>query len=184
MLSTIVFMESQTETTRQGRDPLEALVRTLASLVRANVEGLVRDVAIAGPFGLDLATVADHAGCGLFEAKNEAGWLRLAIEAARGPEVFLLRSGRAPDAGFIEEAGDFLASASRAGLSGDGRSRAARMTCAPENFVERLFPRAAPAAGLIAPRALLLAGPVKEFAGLARFVRPETTLRTNARRIG
>lgn len=184
MLSTIVFMEEWRAGTRPGPDAVEILVRTLASLVKANVEGLVRDVAIAGPFGRDLATVADHAGCRLIEAANEAGWLRLALEEARGPDVFLLRSGRAPESGFIEEAGDFLADAKGAKASNDERARTARMSCAPESLIERLFPQSAPAAGLIAPRALLLQGPLEGFAGLARFIRPQTTLRTNARRIG
>jgi hypothetical protein len=183
MLSTIVFMEDRVDRS-QGRDPVEVLVRTLASLVTANVEGLVRDVAIAGPSGLDLATIADHAGCRLIEAATEASWLRLALEAARGPDVFLLRSGRAPEAGFIEEAGDFLAGRRDAQASDGGSAQAAQLSCAPEHFVERLFPKTAPAAGIIAPRALLLEGPLEGFAGLARFVRPRTTFRINARRIG
>jgi hypothetical protein len=184
MLSTIVFMENQPGSVRPGPDPVEILVRTLASLIRANVEGLLRDVAIAGPSGSDLVNVADHAGCGLIEAANEACWLRLAIVAARGPDVFLLRSGRAPDFGFIEEAGDFLSSARGAKESSDDRRGVAQISCAPERFIERLFPQTAPAAGLIAPRALLLRGPSQGFAGLARFIRPPTTLRTNARRVG
>ena len=115
------------------------------------MEGLLADVAIAGPVGQDLGLIADQAGSGLIEGATEAEWLRRAIEAARGPELFLLRSGFAPEAGFIEEASDFL----RARDAGDGRSaEAALLRAAPETFVERLFPRAAPLAGLIAPNAI------------------------------
>jgi len=108
MLSTIVFCEDK-PASAPSRDLAEILARTLASLVPAKVEGLLGDVRIAGPAKKGLGVVANHAGCALVEAENEAGWLRLALQAARGPDVFLLRCGRAPEAGFIEEAGDFLA---------------------------------------------------------------------------
>jgi len=35
----------------------------------------------------------------LIEAENEAAWLGLALQEARGPNVFLLRCGRIPEAG-------------------------------------------------------------------------------------
>src|SRR3984893_9021201 len=108
MLSTIVFCEDESASA-PGRDLAEALARTLASLVTAKVEGLIGDVRIAGPARKGLGGVANRAGCALIEAENEACWLRLALQAARGPDVFLLRCGRAPEAGFIEEAADFLA---------------------------------------------------------------------------
>ena len=60
--------------------------------------------------GKTASILANHAGCDLIEAENEAAWLGLALQEARGPNVFLLRCGRIPEAGFIEEAGDFLAS--------------------------------------------------------------------------
>ena len=183
MLSTIVFCESFQQSGRL--DPAERLVRSLSSLIRANVDGLLGDVAIAGPSGQGLGLIADQAGCGLFEAASEGEWLRRAIEAARGPELFLLRSGFAPQAGFIEEAGDFLRAE---GVGKSGSVGAALLRAAPENFVERLFPRAAPLAGLIAPRdqcVELSANkyPLK-FAALARFFNSAAALRTGARRIG
>jgi hypothetical protein len=173
MLSTVVFCDEDSD--RRARDLLENLVRTLGSLVSANVEGLLGDVAIAGPAGEGLGAIADHAGCALIEAPGEADWLRQAIEAARGPDLLLLRSGRAPEAGFIEEVGDFL-------LGGGGR--AARLRAAPEAFSERLFPGLAPVAGLIAPRASCLRAPSSRFRRLVDFIRPDATLRTRARRIG
>lgn len=179
MLSAIVLYEL----IRQPRrlDPVEVLVRTLSSLVKANIEGLLGDVAIAGPAEQGLDLVADHAGCGLIEAAGEGDWFRRAIEAARGPNVLLLRSGFAPQAGFIEEVGDFL------NVCADPRSvcgQAALLRAAPESFIERLFPGAAPLAGLIAPRDRCLSTHAGRLAALARSVNPATTLRTRARRIG
>jgi hypothetical protein len=156
----------------------EVLARTLASHVTAKVEGLLGDVRIAGPAGKGLGGVANHAGCALIEAENEAEWLGLAVQAARGPDVFLLRCGRAPEAGFIEEAGDFLAGNIK------DKWRAARLRAAPERFIERVFPPAAPLAGLIAPRGLLLRAPRGGFQKLARCIGPAATFQTRVRRLG
>jgi hypothetical protein len=232
MLSTIVFCEDK-PAIPPGRELAEVLARTLASLVTAKVEGLLGDVRIAGPRGRNLGVVANHAGCALIEAENEADWLRLALEAARGPDVFLLRCGRAPEVGFIEEAADFLAANGtdkslsqksrpypeeprsgvskdessalrgvlvvRDGLSGllgmraDGgamaieagsKSGTACLRSVPESFIERVFPPAAPLAGLIAPRSLLLRAPRGGFAELARCIGPAATFQPRARRIG
>lgn len=179
MLSTIVLCEETTGRAERRRvDPAEALVRTLASLVRANVEGLLRDVVIAGPEGHGLGVIADHAGCGLIEAGTEPVWLRHAIEAARGPDLFLLRSGHVLEAGFIEEAGDFVS-----GGGGASAVRAARLHAAPEKFLERLIPWLAPTAGVIAPRDLCLRAPSSTFRSLARHIGDALVLRSCARRI-
>jgi hypothetical protein len=177
MLSTIVFCEDK-PASAPGRDLAEVVARTLASLVTAKVAGLLGDVSIAGPAGNGLGVVANHAGCALVEAENEVAWLGLALQTARGPDVFLLRCGRAPEAGFIEEAGDFLAKNNK------DKSRAARLRAAPESFFERIFPAAAPLAGLIAPRRLLLRAPRGGFPKLARYIGPAATLQMRARRIG
>jgi hypothetical protein len=177
MLSTIVFCEDW-PAGRPGRDLAGDLARTLASLVTAKVEGLLGDVRIAGPAEKGLGVVANHAGCALIEAENEVAWLHLALEAARGPNVFLLRCGRAPEAGFIEEAADFLAGNSKA------QPRAACLRAAPENIIERIFPAAAPLAGLIAPRGILMRAPRGGFRKLARCIGPAVTFQTRARRIG
>jgi hypothetical protein len=178
MLSAIVLYELS----RQPRslDPLEVLVRTLSSLVKANIEGLLGDVAIAGPAEQGLGLVADHAGCGLIEAAGEVEWLGQAIEAARGPNVLLLRSGFALQAGFTDEVGDLLNARSPGGVC----QRAALLRAAPEIVIERLFPAAAPLAGLIAPRDRCIAAAAGRLAALARTVKPSMTLRTRARRIG
>ena len=62
----------------------ESIVRSLAVLVGAAVADLVRDAVIAGPAGVRLDRIADHAGCGLV-------------------------AGYAPGLGFIDEATDWLA---------------------------------------------------------------------------
>ncbi|HEX3496513.1 MAG TPA: transposase [Methylocella sp.] len=177
MLSTIVFCDDW-PAGRPGRDLAEVLARTLASLVTAKVEGLLGDVRIAGPARKGLGLVANHAGCALIEAENEMDWLRLALQAARGPDVFLLRCGRVPEAGFIEEAADFMAK------ENGGETRQAHLRAAPESFLERLFPALAPVAGLIASRDLMLNAPRGGFQRLAGFVAPSTAFHTRARRIG
>jgi hypothetical protein len=176
MLSTIVFCEDR-PAIPPGRDLAGVLARTLASLVTAKVEGLLGDVRIAGPAGKDLSFIADHAGCDLIEAENEADWLALAMQAARGPDVFLLRCGRAPEARFVEEARDFLAGKSK------DQPRAACVRAVPETFFERIIPPLAPISGLIASRDLMLRAPRGGFAKLASFVAPATTFHTHARRI-
>lgn len=176
MLSTIVFCEDR-PAAPPGRDVTELLARTLASLVTAKVEGLLSDVRIAGPAGKDLSVLANHAGCAWIEADKEADWLGLALQAARGPDVFLLACGRAPEVGFIEEASDFLASNSQ------DQPRAASLRAAPETFFERVFLSLAPIAGLIASRDLMLRAPRGGFPKLARFVAPSTVFYTRARRL-
>jgi len=176
MLSTIVFCEDK-PASPPARDLAEVLARTLASFVTAKVEGLIGDVRIAGPGGKGLSLVANHAGCALIEAENEMDWLGLALQAARGPDVFLLRCGRAPEAGFIEEAGDFLAKNTK------DQSRAACLRAAPESFLERVFPSLAAIAGLIASRDSMLRAPRSGFQMLARCIGPAATLKTRARRI-
>ena len=177
MLSTIVFCEDK-PATRPGRDLAGVLARTLASLVTANVEGLLGDVRIAGPAGKGLGALANHAGCALIEAESEAAWLGLALQAARGPDVFLLRSGRAPEAGFIEEATDFLT------RNTNDQSRSACLRAAADSFLERIFPALAPIAGLIASRDLMLRAPRGGFQMLARCTGPAPAFQTRARRIG
>jgi hypothetical protein len=172
VLSAVVLFEHPL--TRPSLEPAEVLVRTLGSLVRANIDGLLRDVAIAGPEGEGLDTIADHAGCALVMAGSEPEWLHQAISIARGPDMLLLRSGCALDAGFIEEARDFLRSG----------STFAKLRTAPETFVERLFPDMAPLAGLIAPRARCLDAPPGRLDTLARSIGKARVLRSRARRIG
>jgi hypothetical protein len=176
MLSTIVVCDDK-PAIPASRESAGVLSRTLASLVAAKVEGLLGDVQIAGPSGEGLNVLANHAGCDLVEGDCEADWLAAALQAARGPDVFLLRCGRAPEAGFIEETRDFLTSGSK------DRQTTACLRCVPETFLERLFPRLAPVAGLIASRDVMLRAPRGGFAALVRGIGTAETLHTRARRI-
>src|SRR6516164_2350747 len=107
MLSTIVFCEDK-QSGQAGADMAVLLARTLACLVPAKIDGILCDVRIAGPANAGLGLIAHHAGCAFVESENEAARLRLAIEAAQGPRIFLLCCGHAPEPGFIEEVNDLL----------------------------------------------------------------------------
>ncbi|HXW72008.1 MAG TPA: transposase [Methylocella sp.] len=175
MLSAIVFCEDQPGGFA-ARDPTELLARTLASLVPAAVEGLLTDVWIAGAGGQSLAVLANGAGCAFAEAEDEAGWIGSAARTARGPDIFLLRCGRAPQPDFIEEAKDFLISSRTNGHC------AAFLRTEPENLFERVVPRFAEVAGVIAPRSAVLAA-AGGFQKIVRFLGPSVTLQTRARRV-
>lgn len=153
----------------------DAVVRTLAALVPAAIEGVLRDVTLAGAGGGDLAEIADHAGCDYCESDDPSRIVALAVARLRGPHVFVLRAGRAPDAGFIEEMGDFLA-------RGDS-ARGALLRERPETIWSRLLPNLAPACGLVAPLAVLASSEARDFAALARAAKPALTLRARARRV-
>jgi hypothetical protein len=175
MLSTIVFCEDKLSGKARA-DIAVLLARTLACLVPAKVDGILCDVRIAGPAKAGLGLVAHHAGCGFIESENESARLRLALEAARGPRVFLLCCGHAPESGFIDEVNDLLAAA--------GRLQAVELLVAPESMFERLFPSRARVAGIIASRESLLSVSCEGFQALARSLGSPATLRTRARRIG
>ena len=70
----------------------EAVARSLAALVRASVEGIVRDAVIVGPAGDMLAEIANHAGCAFVEASSKAKVFRAPL--AR-PEAKLFSSSKA-----------------------------------------------------------------------------------------
>jgi hypothetical protein len=176
MLSTIVFCEDKLG--RGGAGIAVLLARTLACLVPAKVDGILCDVRIAGPPQAGLGLIAHHAGCALIESETEAARLRLAIEAAHGPRIFLLCCGHAPEPGFAEEVNDLLANTAA------GKLQAAELLAAPESMFERVFPSRARVAGIIASRDSLLCVPHEGFQALARNLGSATTLRTRARRIG
>jgi hypothetical protein len=168
MLSTIVFCEDNSPG-KSSADIAVMLARTLASLVPAKIDGILCDVRIAGPAKASLDFIANHAGCALIEAHSEQERLHRALEAARGPRVFLLRCGQAPDPGFVEEVKDFLAQ------NGTARLRPAQLRAAPEGILERLFPSLAPVAGIIASREALLSERCEGFRKLAGSIGLATT---------
>jgi hypothetical protein len=154
----------------------DALVRTLAALVPAAIEGLVRDLAIAGLAGQDLASIADHAGCEFSESVAVSDVIGQGLKLVRGPHVFVLRAGYAPEAGFIEEIGDFL------GRSGAGE-RGALMRQKPETFWPTLVPVLSPAVGMISTRSRMVETGAQNFASLLRQIKPQVTLRARGRRV-
>ena len=154
----------------------DAVVRTLAALVPAAVEGLLRDVTLAGLTGGDLAEIADHAGGEVSESATSDLIIADGLKCVRGPALFVIRAGHAPEAGFIEEAGDFLA---RSGAA----QRGALIRERPETFLSRSFPSLAPAAGLITWRPSLSDSSLRDFASLVRAAKPQVTLRVRARRV-
>ncbi len=154
----------------------EAVVRTLAPLVGAAVKGLVRDVVVAGPKDRQLDIIGDHAGCAIIEADLESVRLAQAFAAARGETLMLLRSGHIPETGFFEEVEDVLSS--------DLVARGLLLRALPETWIERMIPRMAPAAGLIAARAQCEASGAQSFNDLIAALALRDTLRRRLRRVG
>ena len=154
----------------------DALVRTLAALVPAAIEGLIRDLTISGLAGCDLASIADHAGCEMAESLAPSDVLANGLKLVRGPNVFVLRAGHAPEAGFIEELGDVL------NRSGAGE-RGALMRQKPETFLPTLIPALSPVIGLMSSREKMLRAQARDFARLVSQVKPQITLRARGRRV-
>lgn len=89
----------------QTRNDEEGLARTLASLVGAAVEGVVRDVTVCDGGSTDQTRrVADHAGCHFI-----AGGFPRVIAAARGEWLLLLEPGARPVEGWTESVLDHVA---------------------------------------------------------------------------
>ncbi len=153
----------------------EAMARTLASLVPAAVEGLIRDVTLAALTGADQArTIADHAGCSLAEAAAPEGVLAAGLAGVRNELVFILRAGYAPQAGFIEEIVDLFS------LAESRSPRSAIMRAIPDSLTTRLFPVMNPVHGLIARRRDLPPKPAS-FEALRRSLAAPATMRCRLR---
>jgi hypothetical protein len=173
MVSAVVFM-SGGRSARTPSDPLIALSRSLGSLVKASVEGLIRDVTIAGPSGLELGTIADHAGCAFVEGGREADWLGQALALAKGPACLVLQAGYIPGPGFAEELRDIIDRPLR--MPGFLRAE-------PEHWPWRFFPVWAPIAGLVASLDALQTHPERDFHRMTRSL-PGQNLRSKMHWIG
>lgn len=89
----------------ETRNNEEGLARSLASLVTAAVEGMVREVLVCDLGSTDgTHTVADHSGC-LF---LQGGW-PVGIRQARGDWLLLLEPGARLLAGWTDEVREHLA---------------------------------------------------------------------------
>ncbi len=159
MLSLILFsFDSQLQSRRR-----EAIVRSLASLVSCAVDGLVADAALVGPAGEDLQSVADEAGCALFEALQAKEGILRALQQARRDDVFLFSAGCTVDDSFIDAARDAMA------FGGLAAPRVLRL--APSSLLTRLAPNLAPAVGLLAAKSAMAAAVDFDLRNLARRLR-------------
>jgi len=152
MYSALVLIEAG----KNGQPSNEAVVRTLAALVPAAIEGVVRDVALAAPQPSDdLTRIADHAGCALVSGAD--GLLARAFDALKEPRLLIVRAGRAPERAFVGELAD---------LAAYRASACALLLDAPDGWLTRIAPRLSPPSGVVAPRSLLRAdaGSVRELA--------------------
>jgi hypothetical protein len=121
----------------------EAVARSLGALVRAAVEGVLRDVTIIGPSGDDLAVLADHAGCAFVETDSTKDGLVRAVTQMRANILLVLEGGYAPPSGFAQEVSDLLL---------DTNFRGALLRVAPGTLVTRLAPGLARPVGALALR--------------------------------
>jgi hypothetical protein len=153
----------------------EAVARSLGALVRAAVDGVLRDVAIVGPAGDDLASLADHAGCGFVEAASAQAGLALAVGQMRTEIVFVLEGGYAPPNGFAEEASDLLLQ------SGDFHGILLRL--APDALLTRLAPGLARPVGALVPRKKLADAAPRDLADLIRRLKIRRSLNVRAQKI-
>ncbi|MDE2362774.1 MAG: transposase [Hyphomicrobiales bacterium] len=170
MLSAIVIAPRQGDVIRTQ----EAVVRTLGVLVGASVADLVRDACIAGPPGLKLDIVADHAGCAIAAHADPARALNAALLQARCDHVLVLEGGAAPAFGFIDELSDWVAAR--------GAHAAVAFRLEAETLTHRIFPALAPVVGLVARKTDCLAVEAPGAAAIARKLRAKT-LRTRARKL-
>ena len=171
MLSGIVTISS---TSVPAPFPAEVLLRGLAALVPAAVDGVLGDLCLAAPGGIaGLPDIAAQAGCRLAEENDCASAIAAAISRARYDTILVLAMGRAPAAGFHREIDERM----RAGV------QKLLMRDEPDGFLQRLFPPLAPVALVAGPRQSLRcpqAKPGRELAALARNLGPASTLNAKA----
>ncbi|WP_245479628.1 glycosyltransferase, partial [Hansschlegelia zhihuaiae] len=115
------------------RNDERALVPTLASLVPAAANGVVRDVTVADGGSTDATLeVADLAGCNALGGYATRGArLDAAARAARGPWLLFLEPGVVLEEGWHREAGTVMDAIERAG---DAATRGAAFRFALDDF--------------------------------------------------
>jgi hypothetical protein len=150
----------------------EAVARSLGALVRATIEGVVREAVIVGPAGEGLAEISDHAGCALIEATSTAEGLARAVASARSEIAFVLKGGFAPRSGFVEEAADLLLAAEA--------FRGALLRRAPDSLLTRLAPQFAEPVGFFAGCAKIRAAARGDLNQMIRRLKIRRTMETRA----
>jgi hypothetical protein len=142
-----------------AHDSEHALVATLAALVPGALDGLVREVIVAGAGACEgTAKVADVAGARYVQTPGTLGTrLKTAAAMARGPWLMFLQQGIAPDVTWVEEARRFvreteLAGRADAAVFGPAVTRGSRRAALGEALMLAaavLGTRARPAQGLL-----------------------------------
>jgi hypothetical protein len=150
-----------------------ALLRTLAALVPATVEGVVRDVTLLQIGEDSLAGIADEAGCHMVEEGDFPAALARGVAGARASWIFVVKAGTVPSRLFGEEA---LRALEASPASGE----ALLLREQPKSFLSRWFPSLAPVAGVILPRARLAEVRCASFADVVRRAGRARTLPTSA----
>ena len=144
--------------------PEPAVVDTLAALVPAVADGLLRDVAMVASAGSDFVRdVADAAGCTLIlEATGREGLVRRGAAAVKGPWALVVEPGLVPGGDWIAEVRDFIEDADPMGRQAAIFSLnlrgglALRLQARLRNLTADLLGRAHPLQGLVAPVAALV----------------------------
>lgn len=154
--------------------PGRALIASLSALVPVAVHGLLADLSISAPRGIEgLDDAAAHAGCAVFEDADTGAALRRALTAARHDDVLLLALGRVPASGFHLE----LESLRQSGI------RTCIMREEPSGFAARLFPSLSPVAMLVAPGgdiSQMIDAGVYEIAAMKQIARKSSVLKAKA----
>lgn len=150
-----------------------ALLRTLAALVPATIEGVVRDVTLLQVGEGSLAGIADEAGCHMVEEGDFPAALARGVAGARASWIFVVKAGTVPSRLFGEEALRALEGSPEPGDTVVLREQ-------PRGFLSRWFPSLAPVAGVILPRARLAELRCTSFADVVRRAGRARTLPTSA----
>jgi hypothetical protein len=153
----------------------EAVARSLCALVRAAVEGVVRDAVIIGKADDELGAIANEAGCGMIETRSAAEGLARAVAQSRSEIAFVLRGGFIPQNGFIEEASDLLL--------GAADFRGARLLREPDNLLTRLAPGLAEPVGAFVLCSALRAAAPSDIKDLIRRAKIRQTLHIRAQKV-
>jgi hypothetical protein len=140
-------------------DDEPALLETLAALVPAVADGVVRDVSLAAPPGsARLRELSDATGCRLVETDGPRDALVGAgALAARCDWILVLEPGLVPGTPWAEEAAEFVNRSRGPESAGftlrPGRGHGPAVRAALVNAAAGLFGRPHPDLGLIRPRA-------------------------------
>jgi hypothetical protein len=153
----------------------EAVARSLCALVRAAVEGVVRDAIIIGKADDQLGEIANEAGCGLIEAPTAAEGFARAVAQSRSEIAFVLKGGFIPQNGFIEEASDLLL--------GAAAFRGARLLREPDNLLTRIAPGLAEPVGAFVLCSALRAAAPRDIKELILRAKIRQTLHVRAQKV-